>query len=333
MAITSGGWPTLADVASRLDPDGTASHIANVLSKENPILDYIPWYEGNLPTGHLITQAANALPSATWRRINTGAARTRAQTVQYTESCGVLEDWSEIDERLYELNGGDAYRMSEDTLKQEGIAQQFATAFFYESITSNPERVHGLSARYPATTGYTSSGQVLAGTNAGSNAHSVWMICFGPNKLYGIYPKGTKAGLEMIDLGKQRVLDTNSNPYIALSTQHVWRCGIAVEDYRFAVRAQWDPDDLDMADDEKGLILLMGKMHSTIYRAKGAIIVMNRTSVAKLNAQLISNDSGPLRYLAGDGGQLMAGIDTGIATWNGFRILVNDSLVAETAIS
>jgi hypothetical protein len=244
-----------------------------------------------------------------------------------------LEDWSEIDERLYELNGGDAFRMSEDEIKQEGIAQQFANALFYESTSSNPERIHGLAPRYPATTGFVNSAYVLAGTNAGSDARSIWMVCWGKKKVYGIYPKGTKAGLEMIDLGKQRVLDSNSQPYVALSTQHVWRCGLAIEDYRYAVRAQWDPDDADMADAERGLLLLLARMHTTIYRARGAVIYMDRITAAKLNAQLISNDQGPLRYMAGEGGQLMTGVDTGVATWNGFKIRIVDALVAETAIT
>jgi len=329
------GLPTLADLASRLAPDGSMADIVNVLETEKPILADIVWKESNLATGHLVTQAVNALPGGGWRQINQGTSVTKGQTAQYVESCGILEAWTEIDERLYELNGGDAYRKSEDDLKREQLAQTLGTAYFYSNIATAPSQVHGLSPRFASTSSGVAQNYVLNGNlsdNAGANARSIWMIAHGA-KVYCVYPKGTRAGLEMKDLGSQRVLDSSSRPYVVLSTQHVWRVGIVVEDYRYIVRAQWDPDSADMDDSERGLIQLMGKLHSTIYRAKGATIYMDRTSVAKLNAQMIANDMGPLRYLMGDGGQLAAGVDTGVATFNGFKVRVEDSLVAETAIS
>src|SRR5689334_18620482 len=148
---THGGYATLAEVASRLDPNGQAATIANILSKKNPVLQDIPWVEGNLVTGHQIAQTHTSLPSGTWRQINQGVAATKGQTAVYTESCARLEDESVIDEALLELNGGMAWRMTEDALKMEGLSQQFATALFYESASSNPERIHGLAPRYPAT--------------------------------------------------------------------------------------------------------------------------------------------------------------------------------------
>lgn len=323
--IEDSGFPNLATVASRLDPNGMEAKIANVLSKKNPILQDIPWLEGNLATGHRITQAVNALPSATWRLLNQGVAATRAETEQYDESCGILEDESKIDERLAELNGGREWRATEDELKMEAFAQQFATAVFYESVTTNPERIHGLAPRYPATTGYTSSGYVLVGSNAGSNAQSVWLIKWAPRKLYGIYPKGTKAGLERVDRGLERVLDSSGNPFYAWVTRYVWRCGIAVEDYRFAVRIQWDPDDASMAAEERGLYLKMQDAINTIFDPDGAMFYMNRTSKARLDSQLAATDANFLTYVEKGGRTLPA--------FMGIPIRVTDALVAETAIS
>jgi hypothetical protein len=325
--IESGGFPTLAHVASRLDPDGESeAYIANVLSKKNPILDDIPFVEGNLATGHQITQATNALPSASWRRLNRGVAATLAETAQYTESCGILEDESKIDERLYELRGGAAFRESEDKLKMEGFAQQVSTALFYESTSSNPERVHGLAPRYPATTGYTSSSYTLAGTNAGTNARSIWLITWEERKAYGIFPKGTRAGLERQDKGLERVLDSSSNPFYAYVTRFVWRLGFAVEDYRYLVRFQWDPDDAAMASDDRGLYLKMLQMVDTIYdTTPNTMFYMDRTTRTRLNQQLASNDANYLTYVEKGGKRLSA--------FEGIPIRVVDALVAETAIS
>src|SRR5690242_15147785 len=96
--IEESGFPNLAQVASRVDPNGQAALIANVLSKKNDFVNHMPWFEGNLPTGHLISQAVNSLPSAQWRKFNEGVAATKGQVAQYVESCGMLEDESKIDE-------------------------------------------------------------------------------------------------------------------------------------------------------------------------------------------------------------------------------------------
>lgn len=322
------GFPTLANWAAAQDPNGTIARVANVLSKQNPILDKIPWVEGNLPTGHRITQAANALASGAWRSLNTGVPATKVTTQQVDESCGILEDESKIDVDLAALNGNAAaYRGMMDNLKTEGLGQQLATAIFYESTSTNPERIHGLTPRYPGTSGYTASAYTLAGTNAGTNAQSVWLITWEPGKVYGIYPKGSQMGLSKEDKGQQRVLDSNNYAFWAWVTRLVWKCGIAVEDYRYCVRAQWDPDDAAFDDTDRGLYLMMQKMIGTIFRmTPNTAFYMNRTSKMKLDAQCASNDANFLTQM------LVPGRGP-ITHFMGIPIYVEDALVAETAIS
>ena len=43
---------------------------------------------------------ATTLPSGTWRRFNEGVAPTKSTAVQITDSCGMLETYSEIDKAL-----------------------------------------------------------------------------------------------------------------------------------------------------------------------------------------------------------------------------------------
>ena len=320
------------------DPLGGIAQIVNVLSKLNPILDDVPWVEGNLPTGHRITQAANALPSATWRKLNAGVTATKGETAQYDESCGMLEDLSEVDVDLAKLNGdAAAFRASEDKLKMEGISQQFATALWYESVSTNPERIHGLAPRYPATTGYTSSTYTLTGATLGGGANScvncqtVWLVSWEPRKVYGIYPKATTAGLQVEDKGEWLVTDPNASTkqFWAYVTKFQWKCGIAVEDYRYAVRMQWDPDDALFADNDKGLYLLMQYAMQTVFQLlPSSRFYMSRTSKRKLDAQLASNHDKFLDYISPQG---MSGLR--IPTFMGVPIRVVDSLVAETAIS
>ncbi len=290
--LTEGAFPSLANWAKRQDPKGGIADIINVMSKENPLLDDIPWQEGNLPTGHRITHAL-ALPSMSWRLLNRGVAATKADVEQFDEVCGIMEDESKVDVDLAKLNGDAvAYRASEDKLKKEGFAQQAATAVFYENAGTNPERIHGLSARYPSTAGYTSSPYVFTGAagNSGSNCRSIWLLTWELRKLYGIYPKGSMMGLQVEDKGEQRVLDSSSNAFWAYVTKMQWKWGLAVEDYRYAVRFQWDADDATMDDAEKGLILGMQKAMGTIYKMlPSSRFYMDRTTKIKLNAQLSSN--------------------------------------------
>lgn len=324
--LVDGGFPNLVNLSKRLNPDGQIADIVDVMSKKNPILDDVPWVEGNLPTGHQIVSSL-ALPSPSWRKFNAGVAATKADVEKFVETCGMLEDESKVDCDLAMLNGNAAaYRASEDKLKKESFAQTLATALFYESASTNPERIHGLSARYAATTGYTASSYVSKLVTGGSDGQSIWLVTWEPRKLYGIYPKGSLMGLQVQDHGKQRVLDGSSNAFWAYVTQMQWKCGIAVEDYRYAMRHQWDPSTTGNEDTAKGVYLAMQDMLNTIYEVTpNTRFYMNRTSKKKLDAQLASNSTNFLEYIEMGGKRVPA--------FMGVPIRVVDALVAETVIS
>ncbi|MFY4545025.1 phage major capsid protein, partial [Escherichia coli] len=62
---------TLADGGKRVDPNGKVDKIIELLGQTTPILQDMPFVEGNLPTGHRTT-IRSGLPSATWRLLNYG---------------------------------------------------------------------------------------------------------------------------------------------------------------------------------------------------------------------------------------------------------------------
>lgn len=326
--ITDPGFPTLVNILKRLAPNGSVeSQMAELMTSKRAILDDIPWVEGNLPTGHLIT-SRTALPTPSWRRFNEGVVPQKSESIQFEEACGMLETRSDIDVKLADLNGNAAaYRASEDKAFLEGFSQLLETAFLYENATTSPQRIHGLTPRYPATTGYTASSYVTKGTNAGVNCHSVWLINWDQDKVFGVYPKGSQAGLKQQDMGKLYTPDTNSRELLVYRTQFNWDCGLAVKDYRYSTRHQWDPDDANYADSAKGLYLAMQQMIGTVFDmdATKARFYMNRTTFNKLNAQLISNTTNMLEY-----------VELGkrrVPAYMGIPIRITDSLVAESAIS
>lgn len=327
--ITDPGFPTLLNYVKRLRPDGSVeTMLANTLTKKMPMLNDIPWVEGNLDTGHRIS-SVTGLPSPTWRQLNKGLTPTKATTYQYDESCGLLEAHAKVDVELADLGGNAAaYRESENKQFLEAFNQEFARALFYESVTTHPERFHGLSTRYGGTSGYTASSYVLVpGTNSGSNAQSIWLINWEPEKVFCIFPKRTVAGLKHEDLGKQLVPDASNNQLYAYVSRFTWKAGLAVKDYRYACRMQWDPDDTtNFGPTAKQMYLSMGDMLTTVYEVgPNAVFYMSRASYKVLNQQLLSNENRPFDFIEKGGERLPAFMNV--------PIRFTDTLTAETAIS
>ena len=54
--VADGGFPNIVNITKRMKPDGSVeTMMADTLSRVLPLLEDIPWVEGNLPTGHRIT--------------------------------------------------------------------------------------------------------------------------------------------------------------------------------------------------------------------------------------------------------------------------------------
>lgn len=335
--IEDPNFPTLMNWAKRQDPSGGIASIVNILEKRLPILQHMPFQEGNLPTGHRVTRSSGSLPAASWRKLNAGVSPVKADTDQFDETCGLLETESVVDEALAALNGnGAAYRKSEDDLILEGIAQQFATALFYESVADNPERIHGLSCRYPATTGYDTSSYTLRGGDTAQDGgsadnRSVWLIDWAPRKVYGVFPKGTMAGLTKIDKGLQRIADPNDSAkhLYAWITQFKWYVGLAVEDYRYAVRCQWDPSDTStFTSSSKSLVSSLQDMLNTIYDTNGNLrFYMDRTTKKRMDYELAigGGTTNLLEFIDGGGRRQQA--------FMGVPIHITDVLTQESYIA
>lgn len=242
----SGELPTLADIAKRMDPDGSIATIAELLQQYNPIIEDIPLMEANLPTGHRTTVRAD-LPDPTWRRLNYGVRPTKSQTAQVEDTIGMLEAYSEVDKDLAMLNGNSPdWRMSEDTPHLEGMSNTMATTIFYGDTTTDPEKFLGLAPRYAtiALTGKPTAetnstylkNVISAGGSTSSIQSSVWYICWGFDTVHGIYPKGSKVGLQSRDLGEVTLFDSDGGRFQGYRSHYQWKMGMVVRDWRYIVR-------------------------------------------------------------------------------------------------
>ena len=247
MATLAVTHPTLLDVTKRLDPNGKIDAIAEMLNQTNEILDDMVWIEGNLPTGHRTT-VRTGLPAPTWRKLYGGVQPTKSRTVQVTDTCGMLEAYAEVDKALADLNGNTAaFRLSEDRAHIEGMNQEFASTLFYGNESTEPEAFTGLSPRFNSQSAE-NGGNILtdAATPDSTDNTSIWLICWGPNTVHGIYPKGSKAGLMQEDKGQVTIesIDGAGGRMEAYRSHYRWDCGLSVRDWRYIVRINIDQEDL-----------------------------------------------------------------------------------------
>ena len=237
MAALSVTNPTLADVAKRLDPDGKIDTIVEILNETNEILEDATMIEGNLPTGHRTT-IRTGLPAPTWRKLYGGVQPTKSTTAQVTDNTGMMEAYAEVDKALADLNGNTAaFRLSEDRAHLEGMNQEYVDTLFFGDETTAPAEFTGLAPRYNSTSA--SNGEnIISGGGSGSDNTSIWLICWGPNTVHGIYPKGSVAGLTMTDKGQVTIedVDGSGGRMEAYRTHYRWDCGLTVRDWRYAVR-------------------------------------------------------------------------------------------------
>lgn len=230
---------TLLDWSRRVGPDGSIDDIAELLSQCNEVFKDMLWRESNLPTGHKST-VRTGLPSGTWRALYGGVPYTKSETAQITDATAVLSAYSQIDKNLAELNGDIAsLRMSEDNAHLEGLSQQMATTLMYGNAATNPTQFTGFSPRYNtvSSTNAKNAVNVLDGGGTNSNNSSLWLIGWGDETTFGIFPKGSKAGLVFEDRGDVVPgYDASNNPFPAYTSYFEWKAGLVVKDWRYISR-------------------------------------------------------------------------------------------------
>ena len=235
MGVLTHNNPTLADVASRMDDKGSISDIIEMLTETNEILEDATWLEANGFTEHKTT-VRSGLPQGTWRMLNYGVQPEKSATVTIKDSMGMLESYALTDKALADLNGNSAaWRLSEERAFVEGMNQNLANTLFYGDTSATPQRFTGLAPRFNSKAAENGQNIIDAG-GTGNDLTSIWLCVWGPNTLHGIYPKGSKAGLVIRDLGEDTVKDAEGGEYQAYRTHYKWDAGLTLRDWRYVVR-------------------------------------------------------------------------------------------------
>lgn len=292
--------PTLADVAKRLDPDGSVAALVELLSAENEVLTDLSFMEGNLPTGHR-TSVRTGLPSVTWRRLYGGVQPSRSTTAQVTDNCGMLEAYAEVDKALADLNGNTAaFRLSEDKAFIEAMSQEMASKVFYGNEGTQPEAFTGLAPRYNSLAAENAD-NIINAAGAGADNTSIWLCVWGENYGHGIYPKGSKAGLSTTDKGVVTLenVDGVGGRMEAYRTHYRWDCGLTIRDWRYFVRiANIDVSDLNTLANTKNLVQWMVQACERVKSVAGGrpVFYVNRTIREKLRLGILEKISNNLSW-------------------------------------
>lgn len=301
MATLSANFPTLLDVVKRTDPDGTTAVIAELLSQENQILDDMGWIEGNLPTGHRAT-IRTGLPSVYWRKLNQGVPPSKSTTAQVDEACGMLEGLGQVDVDVANLNGNTPeFRMTENAAYRESLNQNFATQLIYGDVTPNPERFVGLAPRYSSLSAANAQ-NIIDGGGTGTTNTSIWLIGWAPAKVFGVYPKGSQGGLVHKDLGEDWAFDSSGNRFRAYLDRYQWKCGLVLQDWRYAVRicnvdvalltknAATGPDIIDLMTRALERIQSLDGVRPAFYCNRTISSFLRRQTVNKVAASTLAYD-------------------------------------------
>lgn len=247
MATLSVTNPTLLDVMARTNADGSIATVVEMLAQTNEIIEDMTFIEANETTGHTST-IRTGLPTPTWRKLYGGVQPTKSTSAKIKDATGMLEAYAEIDKALADLNGNAAaFRLSEDRAHIEGMNIEFAQTLFTGNESTEPEAFTGFSARFNDQSAANGENILTsAATPDSTDNSSIYLIVWGPNTVHGIYPKGSKGGLQVTDKGQVTVenVDGNGGRMEAYRTHYRWDSGLVVRDWRYVVRIQVDQEDI-----------------------------------------------------------------------------------------
>lgn len=255
MAIVGSSVPTIMDIAAAMGPDGTFdTDRVNLLVQTNEMLTDMVWEEGNLKDGHKTT-VITGLPTVAFRRINEGVPVSKSTGAAITEGSASLEGFFQVDRALAIMSGDvNKYRYSESRAFLESMNQTLQSYTIYGNANVVEESFTGFAPRFNTL----ASGRVYDAGGTGTDNTSIWLIPWGLDTVFGIYPKGTVGGLQHEDVTLNKaampgvggamigdvLLDASGRPFMGYRDHFFWNCGLAVKNPNALARAA----NIDVSD-------------------------------------------------------------------------------------
>lgn len=291
MAVLAATNPTLMDVTKLMGPDGAmVSDIAEMLTQENPILEDGTFLEANGGTYHR-SSIRTGIPDPTWRMFYQGVLPSKSTYAQVDEPLGMMEARSQVDQKLADMaTNVQQFRLLEAKGHIEGMNQSFVETLLYGSVTTSPQKFNGLLPRLNSLSAASGENVIDAGGTGSDNA-SILIVNWSPTTVFFTYPKGSKAGLQRIDLGVNHQADPpdgSSGKFSAYEEKFEWDCGLVVRDWRHIVRiANIDVSNLTAQSNAAAILELLAIAVDKLPATSGGrtVIYVNRTISSMLRIQ------------------------------------------------
>lgn len=328
MGIKGTGFVTFQDVAK----DG--SKVAEVLMLKNSMLKDIPYREMNEGTIHK-ESIRSFLPSPVYRKANQGLAAQKTGIEERTFSAAHFETRSVIEKSVAQRGGVD--KIKENRFNQaighlQGMANEHSRLSLYGSPSGQGNKEPGFMDIYwTKNAAVETSKQIVDGGGVGVDNTSILLVNWGSDSIFGVYPKGTQAGMKRTDYsqGNQLVqipmLDAAGNPSNYYGYDEIFELdhGLVVKDFRQASRIA----NIDVSDLVAGNVSatdLIDKMIEAMYKildVSGTVIYMNRLVHAILHKQVLKQVKG------GAGLTFMNFGGEEVLSFNGLPIRIQDSML------
>lgn len=288
MATIGSSYPNLID-KYKAEGEGT---VIELLKQNNSIMEDAIATECNLGAHHR-HMIRTGMPSAAWGRLYKGVQPSKSTMMQVDDTTGFLETRSEIDVRLLKLATDPAQaRLVDSAPFLETMNQEMASGLFYHNTDTTPEKFKGLSPRYsayntnvPNPAAPHAANQVIHGGGSDSDNTSIWFITWADHATSLLYPKGTKAGVSIMDKGEEPVRDADGGTYYAKVTQFEWHIGAFAKDLRYNARIA-NIDVSSMLAGSVDLWALMRKAYYRLYQVYGVGAMGGRTAIY-MNRQVL----------------------------------------------
>ena len=270
--------------------NGEIMNVIYPLTEAQDLLKDMPLFEGNDLSGHRITRNG-ALVSGTWRNFNVGIDASKGEETPVREVIGNLESRLEVDTGiLRQERNKDGFLGIKEYAHSEGLGNDIADALV-TGAQSAGNHFDGIEARLSATSLTDAFGETMVHSysGTGSDLMSILAIQWGPDMVYGVYPRGAEnsLGFDRDDRGVERVLDSNSKAFYAYVVRYLWNLGLVIADDRCVRRIANIEDDgstnnlLDSTN--HGYVNpLIDALVSMKNYGNGAALYMNRTAYGQL---------------------------------------------------
>jgi hypothetical protein len=293
----------MLDLANRVDPQGDIPVIAEMLSQCNEIYEDMPLIEGNERTGHEFVYRTS-IPAGAWFGYYQGVPYSKSTTARSRVGMGMLRDYSQVDRKLAEHSGNpEKFRESEDVAFLEGMSQTITQTLLYGNTLVNPAEFMGLSGFYNTLNpSAMNSTNVIPGGGTGSSNCSLWLIGWGTESIFGLSPRGSKAGLYMEDKGTVTPgFDVFGNRFEAYTSLFEQETAVCPKDWRWGVRAcNLDVTSAGLAGPTApDLFVLMDQMLQLVPKTGARITGNNKTDApndSTLSTRLVFYANRTLRH-------------------------------------